>query len=697
MKTVQNASFDTANKLKNYICGQWITGDGEGQVLYDAVTGEPFATATTKGLDFTAIVQYGREVGNPALRKLTFHERGRMLKALAMYLLERKEKFYQLSYRTGATRLDSWIDIEGGIGNLFSNASLRRKFPDMPYCVDGEPVNLSKGGTFIGQHILVPKEGVAIHINAYNFPVWGMLEKCAVNWLAGMPAIVKPATVTSFLTEAVVQEIIASGILPEGALQLLCGSAGTLLNEVSAQDVVTFTGSKSTGLLLKSHPRILQESVPFNMEADSLNSIVLGEDVTPDMPEWDIFIKEVRKEMTVKAGQKCTAIRRIFVPEKVLEDMYIALGKALSQTTIGNPANDKVRMGALAGSEQRKQVKENIQQLLATSQMVYGSLDSVQLIDADAQKGAFLSPILLLNSQPFASEAVHDVECFGPVSTIMPYTNLDDAITLSKKGKGSLCCTIVTANNRIATDFVIGAATHHGRILVLNREDAKESTGHGSPLPMLIHGGPGRAGGGEEMGGVRGVKHYMQRVAVQGSPTAITAITKIYQQGAETTEEAKHPFRKYFEELQIGDSITTHKRTITEADIVNFANISWDHFYAHTDHTSLEGTPFDKPVAHGYFILSAAAGLFVDAKKGPVLLNYGLEECRFMKPVYAGSTIGVKLTVKEKLPQDSKDETDIPKGIVKWLVEVTDETGELVALATILTMVAKSPKEKKEE
>ena len=677
------------NKLQNYIRGQWITGDGDGQILYDAVTGEPFAAATTKGLDFAAIVQYGREVGNPALRRLTFHERGRMLKALATYLLERKEKFYQLSYRTGATRLDSWIDIEGGIGNLFSNASLRRKFPDMPYCVDGEPVNLSKGGTFMGQHILVPKEGVAIHINAYNFPVWGMLEKCAVNWLAGVPAIVKPATVTSFLTEAVVQEIIASGILPEGALQLLCGNAGTLLDQVSAQDVVTFTGSKSTGLLLKSHSRILAESVPFNMEADSLNCIVLGRDVTPDMPEWDIFIKEVRKEMTVKAGQKCTAIRRIFVPENVLEDMYIALGNALAQTTIGNPANEKVRMGALAGRDQREQVKENIQQLLATSQIVYGSLDSVQLIEADARKGAFLSPILLLNSQPFASEAVHDVECFGPVSTIMPYGHMAEAIALAKKGKGSLCCTIVTADNRIATDFVAGAATHHGRILVLNREDAKESTGHGSPLPMLVHGGPGRAGGGEEMGGIRGVKHYMQRVAVQGSPTAITAITQVYQQGAATTEEETHPFRKYFEELHIGDSLTTHKRTITEADIVNFANVSWDHFYAHTDHTSLEGTLFEKPVAHGYFILSAAAGLFVDAKKGPVLLNYGLEECRFMKPVYAGSTIGVKLTVKEKLPQDVKDEGDIPKGIVKWLVEVTDETGELVALATILTMVAK--------
>lgn len=676
-------------KLENYIKGSWVTGDGEGQLLYDAVTGEAFAAATTKGLDFASILDYGRTVGNPALRKMTFHERGRMLKALAIHLMSKKEKFYEISYRTGATKADSWIDIEGGFGNLFSNASLRRKFPDMPYCTDGEPVGLSKSGSFIGHHLLVPKEGVAVHINAYNFPVWGMLEKCAVNWLAGVPAVVKPASITSFLTEAVVKEIIESGILPEGALQLLCGSAGDMLNHVISQDVITFTGSKSTGLMLKSQARILEEAVPFNMEADSLNCIVLGEDVTPDKPEWDIFIKEVRKEMTVKAGQKCTAIRRIFAPANVMEDVYIALGKALAQTTIGNPLNEKVRMGALAGRGQREEVVGNIQKLLASSQIVYGSLDSVEVIDADAKKGAFMSPILLLNENPFYSDAVHDIECFGPVSTIMPYTKLGDAIVLAKKGKGSLCCTIVTGDDKLATEFVVGAGSHHGRILVLNNDCAKESTGHGSPLPMLVHGGPGRAGGGEEMGGVRGVKHYMQRVALQGSPTTLSAITQSYQPKGKTVEVETHPFRKHFEELNIGDSITTHKRTVTEADIVNFANVSWDHFYAHTDHTSLEGTMFEKPVAHGYFILSAAAGLFVDAKKGPVLLNYGLDECRFMKPVYAGSTIYVKLTVREKLPQDPKDENDIPKGIVKWLVEVFDETNEHVAIATILTMVKK--------
>lgn len=680
--------MNSMKKLENYISGRWITGDGDGQILHDAVTGEALVSATTKGLDFASALQYGREVGNTSLRKMTFHERGRMLKALALYLMERKEKFYQVSYHTGATKADSWIDIEGGIGNLFANASLRRKFPDLPYCTDGDPIALSKGGSFMAHHLLVPKEGVAVHINAYNFPVWGMLEKCAVNWLAGVPAVVKPASITSYLTEAVVKEIIASGILPEGALQLICGSAGDLLDHVTAQDVVTFTGSKSTGLMLKSHKVILEESVPFNMEADSLNAIVLGSDVTPGSPEWDIFIKEVRKEMTVKAGQKCTAIRRIFVPEQLLEDAYIAIGKSLAQTTIGNPLNEKVRMGALAGLSQREEVKQNIQKLLASSQIVYGSLDSIEVIDADAGKGAFLSPMLLMNENPFQADVVHEVECFGPVSTIMPYKDLHDAIALSKKGKGSLCCSIVTNDNRIATDFVVGAATHHGRILVLNREDAKESTGHGSPLPMLIHGGPGRAGGGEEMGGVRGVKHYMQRVAIQGSPSIITAITQSYQPNAQGIHSDVHPFRKYYEELQVGDQIVTAKRKITSEDIDAFAELSGDHFYAHKKDTDFTGTMFGQQVAHGYFVLSAAAGLFVDGSDlGPVLLNYGIDELRFTKPVYPGAELTIRFTCKEKLPQDPRDENDIPKGIVKWLVEMLDETGEHVGIATILTMV----------
>ena len=676
------------NKLENYVTGKWITGDGNGQVLRDAVTGEEIAIATTDGLDFASILDYGRRVGNPALRKMTFHERGRMLRALAIYLNERKENFYGVSYKTGATKLDSWIDIEGGFGNLFSNASLRRKFPDLPYCTDGDAVGLSKGGSFIGHHILVPKEGVAIHINAFNFPVWGMLEKCAVNWLAGVPSVVKPATITSYLTEAVVKEIVSSGILPPGSLQLICGSVGDILDHVTSQDIITFTGSKSTGLKLRSHSKVLSECVPFNMEADSLNAIVLGEDVSPQMPEWNIFIKEIRKEMTVKAGQKCTAIRRIFVPENKMDDVWKAIASSLQQTTIGNPLNEKVRMGSLAGEGQRAEVRAQIQKLLASSQIIYGSLDSVEVIDADPVKGAFISPILLKNEEPFLSDEVHEVEVFGPVSTIMPYKDLSEAIELSKKGKGSLCSTIVTADDKVATDYVVTAGTWHGRMLVLNAGCAKESTGHGSPLPMLIHGGPGRAGGGEEMGGVRGVKHYMQRVAIQGSPTTITAITKIYQQNAKGYTGELHPFKKYFEELQIGDQIVTEKRVITSEDIDKFANLSGDHFYAHVKETDFADTMFERQVAHGYFVLSVAAGLFVDSfEKNPVLLNYGIDELRFTKPVYPGAEIHIRFTCKEKTPQDRKEDSEIPKGIVKWLVEIIDETNEQVGIATILTMV----------
>jgi oxepin-CoA hydrolase/3-oxo-5,6-dehydrosuberyl-CoA semialdehyde dehydrogenase len=679
------------NKLENYVAGKWVSGDGEGQELYNAVTGKVIASATTKGLDFAEMTKWARKVGNPALRRMTFHERGNMLKALALFLRDRLDKFYPISYQTGATKADSWVDIEGGIGNLFANASLRRKFPDETFCIDGESHNLSKNKTFMGTHILVPREGVAIHINAFNFPVWGMLEKIAVNLLAGMPCIVKPATITSFLTEAVVKEIIGSGILSEGALQLICGSAGDLLDHVQSQDVVTFTGSASTGLMLRSNPHILRESVPFNMEADSLNCIVLGEDVIPGQPEWEIFIKEIRKEMTLKAGQRCTGIRRIFVPANKIEDIWKAIAQSLAQTTIGNPLNEKVRMGSLAGQSQRKEVREQVSKLLASSQIVYGSLDSVELIDADVINGAFMSPILLLNEKPFTSKEVHEVEAFGPVSTIMPYQTMEEALTLSKMGKGSLCTTIVTADHRIAKDYVIGAATHHGRILVLNNECARESTGHGSPLALLVHGGPGRAGGGEEMGGIRGVKHYLQRTALQGSPTTITAITNQYQPNAEGKNPGKHPFRKYFEELVIGDQIITEKRVISADDINQFADLSRDHFYAHLASTDFSGTMFDRQVAHGYFIISAAAGLFVDSyEKNPVLLNYGIDELRFTKPVYPGTEIYVRFTCKEKMSQDKKEPTDIDKGIVKWYVEILDGTEEpVVGVATILTMVAK--------
>ena len=675
------------DKIPHFIAGEWIYGDGDGEVLHHAITGEVVGTHTIKGLDFSAAYDYARKVGNPALRKMTFQERGLMLKALAFHLMEKKEQFYQVSKATGATRIDSWIDIEGGIGNVFSNASLRRQFPNTSYHVDGDTVGLSKGGSFVGHHIMVPKEGVAVHINAFNFPVWGMLEKAAVNWLAGMPCIIKPAEQTCYLTQAVVKEIIDSGILPDGALQLVSGYGNGLLDYVDSQDVVTFTGSFETGKKLKTLPQIIENSVPFNLEADSLNCAVLGEDAVPGTAEFDLFIKEVRKEITVKAGQKCTAVRRIIVPERLVEDVQIALGKALAKTTIGDPSVEGVRMGALAGKEQLAEVTKKVAELAKTSEMVYGTLDKVELMGADWDKGAFISPILFLNQNPLGVDEPHSVEAFGPVSTILPYKTIDEAIAISKKGKGSLVSSITTADDKIATEYTIGAATHHGRILVLNEVCAKESTGHGSPMPMLTHGGPGRAGGGEEMGGKRGVMHYMQRTAIQGSPTTLTEITQQYQYGGEYKDPGQHLFSKYFEDIEVGETVITAKRTVTETDIVNFANVSWDHFYAHTDETSLEGTTFEGRVAHGYFVLSAAAGLFVQAKKGPVLLNYGLETCRFTKPVYPGATIGVRLTVKEKVEQEKKD--DIAKGIVKFLVDVYDETGETVAIATILTMIKK--------
>ena len=675
--------------LKNYALGQWTAGEGKGQSLFNAITGDKIAETSSNGLDFGEMMKYARSFGGPTLRKMTFHERGRMLKALALHLLSIKNKFYGSSAQSGATQLDSWIDIEGGIGNLFTYASLRKQFPDETYYVDGEHAPLSKGGSFIGQHICVPKQGVAIHINAFNFPIWGMLEKIAVNLLAGVPAIVKPATVTCYVTELMVKEIVDSKILPEGSLQLICGSARGILESVTSQDVVTFTGSASTGRKLKSHKNILNESVPFNMEADSLNCCVMGEDVNPGSIEFDLFIKEVQREMTVKAGQKCTAIRRVIVPSNKIEDVQIALGKRLAKTTIGDPSNEGVRMGSLAGLEQREEVKDKILQLSKSQEIIFGDLSNFEVVGADKEKGAFLPPILFLNNDPFNKIDCHNLEAFGPVSTLMPYKGIDEAIELAYMGKGSLVCSIVTADDAIAKEFVMGAAANHGRILILNADCAKESTGHGSPMPLLTHGGPGRAGGGEEMGGKRGVMHYLQRTAVQGHPTSITKVTNVFQYGAAQIEKNIHVFRKHFEELEIGETVFTHKRTITEADIVSFANISWDHFYAHTDITSLDGTIFEERVAHGYFILSAAAGLFVDAKKGPVLLNYGLEECRFVKPVYAGATIGVRFTVKQKVNQEKRSEEEVSKGIVKFLVDVFDQTGETVAIATILTMVKK--------
>jgi oxepin-CoA hydrolase/3-oxo-5,6-dehydrosuberyl-CoA semialdehyde dehydrogenase len=676
-------------QVKNYVQGQWLAGEGIETNLYNALTGAQIGTVSSAGIDFKEVLSYARTIGGRPLRKMTFQERGRMLKALALHLMERKAAYYAVSALTGATKIDSWIDIEGGIGNLFANASLRRQFPDLPYYVDGTAAPLSKGGSFIGHHIMVPKQGVAVHVNAFNFPIWGMLEKIAVNLMAGVPAVVKPSEYTSFLTEVVVKDIVDSKILPEGSLQLVSGLGRGIFDSVESEDVVTFTGSAATGKILKAMPQFSERSIPFNLEADSLNATVLGKHAQPGTPEFDLFIKETVKEITIKAGQKCTAVRRIIVPTNLLDEVQKQIAARLATTKIGDPSIDGVRMGALATQTQVDRVRENVLQLAKSQEIVFGNPNAVEIQGADCQSGAFFSPILFVNNDPFHNTDVHEIEAFGPVATIMPYDTIDDAIELARMGKGSLVSSIVTPNNQEATEYVVGAASMHGRILVLNNECAKESTGHGSPMPLLTHGGPGRAGGGEEMGGKRGVLHYLQRTAIQGHPSTITAITQQFQVGAAMPEATPHVFRKHFEELVIGETVFTHKHTVTDADIVNFANVSGDNFYAHMDATSLEGTIFERRVAHGYFILSKAAGLFVDPKKGPVLLNYGLEEARFTKPVYPGATIGVRFTVKEKIDQEKRSEEDIAKGIVKFLVDVYDETGETVAIATILTMVKK--------
>lgn len=682
-------------EIKSYICGEWKNGEGVETEVFNAITGEQIGGVSSKGFDFAEILNYGRTVGGKKLRKMTFHERGNMLKALALYLLQNKKRYYEVSAWTGATKGDSWVDIEGGIGNLFANASLRRQFPNLPYYIDGEPAILSKNGTFIGHHIMVPKEGVAVHINAFNFPVWGMLEKIAVNLMAGVPAVVKPSSVTSYLTQVVVEDIIASKLLPEGALQLVLGSARDLINHVTPSDVVSFTGSASTGLKLKSNPVITNNNVPFNLEADSLNAIILGKKATPDTPEFAIFVKEVVREMTTKAGQKCTAIRRIFVPQELMDDAQKAISARLSKTVIGDPSVEGVRMGSLASLDQQKEVREKVELLSKSQNIVFGDMENFEVLGADKEKGAFFPPILFRNDKPFDNVDVHSVEAFGPVSTLMPYNSIDEAIELAKMGKGSLVSTIVTPDNKEAREYVIGAASMHGRILVLNEECAKESTGHGSPLPLLTHGGPGRAGGGEEMGGMRGVLHYLQRTAIQGHPSAITEITQVYQQGAKGNIIDEHPFTKYFEELNVGDQLITESREITADDIDQFAALSGDNFYAHKRETDFNGTMFDEQVAHGYFLMSAAAGLFVhNYEMNPVLLNYGIDNMRFTKPVYAGSKMHIRFTCKELVPTDVTPKEDDPKtkikrGIVKWLVEMLDQDTEepLVGFATILTMV----------
>jgi oxepin-CoA hydrolase/3-oxo-5,6-dehydrosuberyl-CoA semialdehyde dehydrogenase len=675
--------------LQSFIGGRWI-GKERVQQLASAINGRPVAYTHGERLDFEEAITYAREVGGRGLGGLDFQQRAARLKALALYLTERKEQLYAISHHTGATRTDSWIDIEGGTGTLFAYASTgSRELPSGNVVHEGPPIQLGKSGQFYGSHVLVPRGGVAVHINAFNFPMWGLLEKFAPTFLAGMPCIAKPATATSYLTEAVVRLANESGLLPEGALQLVIGSTGDLLDRLDGFDIVTFTGSADTAVKLRSTPNLLRQGVPFNAEADSLNCAILGPDVSPDDLEFDLFVKEVAREMTAKAGQKCTAIRRAIVPRHHLDAVTERLRARLARTVMGDPDCEGVTMGALASLAQQADVAERLTLLAEGNEIVYGARDAREPVGAGTEKGAFFAPTLLLCRDGMRNERVHDVEAFGPVSTLMPYEDLDEALTLAARGRGSLVGSIVTRDPGVAARVVPIAATHHGRILILNRDAAPESTGHGSPLPMLKHGGPGRAGGGEELGGMRAVKHYLQRAAIQGSPTMLTAVTGEYVRGAAVKESEVHPFRHYFEDLNIGHSLLTHRRTVSEADIVNFGGVSGDYFYMHFDEIAAQDTQFGKRIAHGYFVLSAAAGLFVSPAPGPVLANYGLDNLRFVAPVAIGDTIRARLTCKRKVDRSRKDEQGRGHGVVVWDVQVTNQNDVLVASYDILTLVAK--------
>jgi oxepin-CoA hydrolase/3-oxo-5,6-dehydrosuberyl-CoA semialdehyde dehydrogenase len=667
--------------LESYVLGAWTRGAKPGAPVLDASTGEPVALVDSSGLDFSAILRHGRERGGPALRKLTFHQRAGMLKALAQALTEQKEEFYALSSATGATRADSWIDIEGGIGTLGFYASRgRRDLPNATALVDGAVESLSKDDSFSAQHILSPLRGAAIHINAFNFPCWGMLEKLAPTLLAGMPAIIKPASQTAYLTELMVRRIVETGVLPEGALQLICGGVGDLIDHVDGQDVVTFTGSAQTGRRLRAHPAIVDGSTRFNMEADSLNAAILAPDAGPGSEEFDLYVKEVVREMTVKAGQKCTAIRRALAPRGVAEAVVKAINEKLARIVVGDPREEATRMGPLASLGQREEVRACIARLATEAEIVSNNAR------AHAGKGAFLDPVLLYCDKPANAAAPHEVEAFGPVATIMPYDNLDEAIDLAARGKGSLVASVFTNDENAARAFALGLAAHHGRVLIGNRASARSSTGHGSPLPGLVHGGPGRAGGGEELGGMRAVKHYMQRTAVQGTPRLLSAVTGRWSEGAPAREDGVHPFRKSLAELRVGDRITTAKRMVTLDDIEHFAHFTGDTFYAHMDEEAARANPlFGGRVAHGYLVVSFAAGLFVDPAPGPVLANYGVDNLRFLTPVKPGDTLQARLTAKEINPRGSADH-----GEVRWDCKVSNQDGRVVAQYDVLTMVAKN-------
>jgi oxepin-CoA hydrolase/3-oxo-5,6-dehydrosuberyl-CoA semialdehyde dehydrogenase len=672
-------------QLRNYVLGGWQAGSGAQTALRDATTGAVVAETSTGGLDFHALLGYARRVGGVNLRRFTFHERAARLKALAKYLDGRKEELYTLSYATGATRADSWIDIDGGIGTAFVFASKGvRELPNSRVYVDGAAEVLSRSGGFIGQHVFLPLEGAAIHINAFNFPCWGMLEKFAPALLAGVPAIVKPATATSYLTELLVQMIVESGILPEGALQLVCGSAGDLFEHLGCQDIVSFTGSASTARSLRQHPVVIANSVRFVAETDSLNSSVLGPDARPGTPEFDLFVKEVLRETTVKAGQKCTAIRKAIVPGDVADAVVGALEAEFARVVVGDPRQQEVRMGPLVGLGQRREVAERIRELRRETDLVSGDPDRLAPVGADRDRGAFVPPTLLWCRRPESARAIHEVEAFGPVCTVVPYRAIEDAVEFARRGAGSLAGSVFTADDAIAAQLVVGLAPYHGRVLVVNRHCAKESTGHGSPLAHLVHGGPGRAGGGEELGGIRGVLHYMQRTAVQGTPDVITAVTGRWTRGARQVPPGRHPFRKPFHELAIGDTFQSGERTVGLEDIEAFAALSGDHFYAHMDEAAARRNPlFGGRVAHGYFLVSAAAGLFVDPGYGPVLANYGLDRLRFLKPVRPGDRIKVRLTCKEKSLRAGAG-----YGEVRWDTEITNQAEEIVAQYDVLTMVS---------
>jgi len=678
--------------LQSYIGGRWI-GQQSATVLRSAINGQAVAAAHAESLDFAEALHHARTVGLPNLMKLDFQQRAERLKALAKYLNEHKEALYAVSAHTGATRADSWVDIEGGSGTLFAYSSVgSNELPSGNLVHEGPALQLGKKNTFAGSHILVPRGGVALHINAFNFPIWGLLEKFAPTFLAGMPCIGKPATATSYLTEAMMRLVVQSGIIPEGALQLVIGGTGDLLDRLNGQDVVTFTGSADTAARLRVHPNLVARSIPFNAEADSLNCAILAPEAGPDTPEFELFVKEVAREMTVKAGQKCTAIRRAIVPRQHLDAVAQALKARLAKVVVGDPSVEGVRMGALASHAQLADVSERVAMLRQGAELVCGGSDQAFApVGAGTAEGAFHAPTLLLCNSPLTTDAVHDIEAFGPVSTLMPYDSLDEALALAARGQGSLVATLVTRDPKVAAQVIPAMAAWHGRLHILDAESAGESTGHGSPLPMLKHGGPGRAGGGEELGGLRAVKHYLQRTAVQGSPSMLTAVTGEYVRGAARIETDVHPFRRHFEDLQIGESLLTHRRTVGEADIVNFGGISGDYFYMHFDEEAARQSPFGKRIAHGYFVLSAAAGLFVSPAPGPVLANYGLDTLRFVKPVGIGDTIRARLTCKRKIDRNKKDANGQGQGVVAWDVEVSNQLGELVASYDILTLVAKRP------